>query len=177
MSFKHIAALVPLVGLIVFGLFLWDRKVQPRIDKLEARIVQGRAAGSVLSGGLLVLVDHLTFVRRLGREADGSPREQEYQRTRLTTVDAASGAKLLTELFEGSGTCEAASPGRLWCDTGELALYDARCDTCAGAVSALAGCPSPFLSSSSTPAGTTRSPRLTARIAASNSSGSTALLT
>lgn len=126
-SGKHLVAIVPLLALIVCGLFLWERKVQPRIDKLESRLLQGSAAGAVLSGGTLVLVDHVTLRRSRGRDPDGSERpDLDEERTRLTAVDPANGTKLATELLEGRGGCQGASPGRLWCDAGGLAIYDAR---------------------------------------------------
>lgn len=129
MAAKELAIAVPLIALAVGGFFLWDKKVQPKVDKFEATRQSGRAAGSVLAGEVLVLLDDVTVSRHQSAEV-GQPesegRWRDDARLRVTVVDVATGTKLLTRVMEAGGACAAATAGRVWCDFEQLGLYDAR---------------------------------------------------
>ncbi len=129
MAAKELAIAVPLIALAVGGFYLWDKKVQPKVDKFEATRQMGRAAGSVLAGEVLVLLDDVLVTRHQSAEV-GQPesewRWRDEARLRVTVVDAATGSKLLTRVMEAGGACAAASGGRIWCDFEQPGLYDAK---------------------------------------------------
>lgn len=123
---KEIAGLLAMIAVVGAGFFVYHRLIEPKIDRAVALIQTGRPVASVITGDVVVLLDRVVIVNT---ERDGITNQavdREEPKTRAIVVDAATGAKRFTTIIEAVGTCEAASPGRMWCDFGKLALYDAR---------------------------------------------------
>lgn len=116
-----VLAILGTVGYVVF--------VRPKVDRRQLVGQSGQPRGSLVIGSVVAVFDAVSIDREDRRDRNDPSRNYTVSATRVTTLDAGSGARIAQELIHGGGGgCAVATPARVWCDLvdGELALYDAR---------------------------------------------------
>lgn len=100
------------------ALVIWGKSCKKERDFAHG---DGSSAGSVVTGGHVVIIDRVTSTER--RQND---RDNVHTSTRVMVFDAATGSELARVLVpELVGCRKTASPTRAWCDVGgRLELYE-----------------------------------------------------
>lgn len=115
-----------LVGLIVVaaaGAATYAFVIEPWLDRRALLGQSGRPQAVVFGDGVVAVVDAVDVEHR---DRDDPRRDRRIARARVTVLDQATGATVARHLFDDVGGCQAAGPGRMWCDLGPLAVHDAR---------------------------------------------------
>lgn len=97
--------------------------IEPRLDRHALLGQAGRPRAAAFGDGVIALFDDVDVEKR---DREDPRRDRRIDRTRVTVVDVATGARVAQHLFDAGNGCVPASPGRVWCDLGALALHDAR---------------------------------------------------
>lgn len=114
------------VGVVAAGFAVYGFVLAPKIDRYRMLHQAGEPAGSVIGGGVVVVLDDVS-VSRYHKDAH-SPRESgSSHKTRLTAYDAATGAQVGQALADGAGECALATESSMFCTFGgKILLYDLR---------------------------------------------------